>query len=95
MTEAVDYATQGCGDSRQRRQDMTANAEPAKQMIRFECGQEDRVGEDLGPFEFLQMTYGDLRVGPTGDEVLAYFDNGWWITTDGQRWSDFVIWGES
>lgn len=62
--------------------------------IRFECGQADRASEDLGPFEFAQITYEALRVGETGDVFLAHADeNHWWVTPDGQKWSDVVIFG--
>jgi hypothetical protein len=64
-------------------------------VIRFECGQEDRIGADLGPFEYAQMTYGCLMVDDAGT-VLADYVDGWWITPDGQKWSDFIIsaWGD-
>jgi hypothetical protein len=62
--------------------------------IRFEHGQDDRMSEVFGPFEFVQLTYGSLRVGPDGDIFFATHANGLWITEDGEAWSDVVIWGD-
>lgn len=62
--------------------------------VRFEMGQEDRVGEDLGPFPFVQLTYEALRVGPEGDD-LAFYDGHVWKLKDGTVWTDVVIFGES
>ncbi len=46
----------------------------------------------LGPFEWVQLTYEELRAAPDGDRI-AFFDGvqGAWITADGARWSDIVI----
>ncbi|WP_262030231.1 hypothetical protein [Microvirga sp. Mcv34] len=64
--------------------------------IRFECGREDRFSENHGPFEFVQATYGAIRVGPDGDREIAHFrEDGLWHTEDGQTWSDFVIFSET
>jgi hypothetical protein len=62
--------------------------------LRFEYGQEDRMSEDLGPFNSLQMTYDALRVGPDGDREIAHLAAGLWRTDDGQLWSDFVVWSD-
>lgn len=43
----------------------------------LECGSEDRFSLTYGPFEFVQLTYDSLRVGPDGDEV-GYFKDGFW-----------------
>jgi hypothetical protein len=59
--------------------------------IKFECGQEDRESGQFGPYEFIQVTYGTVRVGPDGDTELANHIDGWWVTMDGQKWSDFII----
>ena len=59
--------------------------------IRFECGQEGRMSEVFGPYEFVQATYASIRVGPDGDRFIAHFEEGWWVTEDGQRWSDFIV----
>jgi hypothetical protein len=59
--------------------------------VRFECGCEDRMGEDLGPFEYVQATYDALTASPDGSIILAEYSGGWWVTQDGQRWSDFVV----
>lgn len=59
--------------------------------IRFECGQEDRWSEEFGPFEYVQATYGELNASPDGKTRLADFVSGWWVTPDGQQWSDYVL----
>lgn len=61
--------------------------------IRFENGQEDRIGDVLGPFEWVQITYSSLRVDDDGD-CLAYMDeNGYWrlYGKPDERWSDIII----
>ena len=67
----------------------------ASQFVRFEYGAEDRMGPDQGPFEYVQLTYEALRASKTDDDTcdheLAAFSGGWWITADGQRWSDVVF----
>lgn len=62
--------------------------------IRFEYGQQDRMGDSLGPFDFIQATYSAIRVGANGDNAdreIARLVDGLWVTEDGQKWSDFVI----
>lgn len=63
--------------------------------VRFECGREDRMGEALGPFHFVQITYEDLRVAddadPDGNRILAQCDGDWITLVDKQVWSDVVI----
>lgn len=59
--------------------------------VRFEYGQEDRIGNDLGPFEYVQTTYACLRAAPDEDVILAHFIDGLWVTQDGQKWSDYVV----
>lgn len=61
--------------------------------VRFEFGQEDRESEEMGPFPFAQITYDDIRVGEDGDRFLAHFTDGFWVTEDGQKWSDVIIFG--
>ncbi|WP_114944329.1 hypothetical protein [Microvirga calopogonii] len=76
-------------------QKQPADRKPSS-FIRFECGREDRFSEDHGPFEFVQATYGTIRVGPDGDREIAQFkEDGLWHTEDGQTWSDFVIFAEN
>ena len=69
------------------------------QMIRFECGQEERMSEDFGPFDYIQITYEDIRVedqsAPGGDRILAQVVDGWWIDPNGERWSDVVFYSQS
>lgn len=59
--------------------------------IRFEYGQQDRIGPDLGPFEYVQATYDEINASPDGETRLAQFVDGLWATPDGQKWSDFVV----
>lgn len=60
--------------------------------VRFECNREDRYSEQIGPFAWLQMTYHELRLPPSGDNILAiHRANGDWETGNGQTWSDFII----
>jgi len=50
-----------------------------KYFVRPEKGQEDVIGPTFGPFEeFIQMTYGGIRVGPNGESIGSY-DNGLWF----------------
>jgi hypothetical protein len=64
-------------------------------MIRFECGQEDRISDEFGPFDFVQLTYNTLRVSPNGDELAHYADtpNEWrlWEHADQNWYSDVII----
>ena len=62
--------------------------------IRFECGLEDRWSPDYGPFDYAQITYDTLRVGPDGAD-FAFYDpeKGEWTQGDSSEWySDIVIW---
>lgn len=71
-----------------------ADSKPSS-YIRFECGREDRFSDNHGPFEFVQATYGTIRVGPDGERDIAHFADGLWHTEDGHAWSDFVIYSEA
>lgn len=69
------------------------------QYVRFECGQEDRMTADLGPFYYAQFTYLSLEVATDEDNptVLAVFDvarGDWWCAVDDAYYSDIVLWGE-
>lgn len=70
--------------------------------IRFECGRDDRISHVYGPFEFVQLTYNYLRVGPDGDELAYYMDEEWRFTPAAPEhgivakdaaglWSDVII----
>jgi hypothetical protein len=37
--------------------------------VRFERGRDNVVGPTMGPFPFVQLTYEELRIGPSGDLV--------------------------
>ena len=66
--------------------------------LRFERGLDDRaggaVGPTLGPYDWVQLTYGTIRVSPDGEEVAALDieGDGYWHTwqSDG-RWSYIII----
>lgn len=44
-----------------------------------------------GPYEFVQVTYNSVRVGPDGDDFIAQYTHGYWMTEDDQRWTDFSV----
>ena len=77
-----------------------------KLCFRPECGPENRFGHTYGPFEFLQLTYGELRISPDGDSAMVLVGNKWKFTGEvvghgigvvahaddvGQVWTDIVI----
>ena len=62
-----------------------------KTTIQFVFGQENRESETFGPYDFVQLTYDALRVGPDGDRELATFRDGIWTTDDNRIWSDVII----
>lgn len=51
--------------------------------IRFERGRHGIVGPIFGPFEWVQLTYGHIRIGPEGED-FAFLDEpgGDWIIYD-------------
>lgn len=61
-------------------------------MIRLEFVHvpEDRMWL-AGEFPFVQITYADVRVGEEGERFVASFENGLWVTEDGQIWTDVII----
>jgi hypothetical protein len=59
-------------------------------MIRFENVHTEQIRE-VGPFEFAQLTYADLRVGPDGDEYASNRAGEWVIDSDQSVWSDIII----
>lgn len=61
-----------------------------KTFVLFENGPEDRIGEPLGPFEYVTVTYDTLRVPPDG-EVIATYDGDIWVTEDGSNWTDYTV----
>lgn len=66
---------------------------PKNAYIRFEDCHTDRIGDELGPFEFAQITYNELKVGPDGD-VLAFQDEeGYWRLVEApyDSWPDIII----
>lgn len=66
--------------------------------LRFETGSEERVSVEYGPFPFVQMTYGDLRVGPDGEEFAYYSPDAdeWRVLKEPGAWySDVIIYDGS
>lgn len=63
--------------------------------IRFECGSENRESICMGPYEFVQITYHELR-NEKGDTIASMDGDGrWFICKDDvdpkEWWSDIVI----
>lgn len=61
--------------------------------VRFENGVEDRIGDDLGPFEWAQITYSGLRIDQDGDWLALQDKDGYWYLVDRpwELWSDIII----
>jgi hypothetical protein len=72
--------------------------------LRFECGREDRVSREVGPLEWVQITYNTIRVLDAGDILAAQDAIGeWWIAPETPAvaklvegiesgpWSDIII----
>ncbi|HXN71502.1 MAG TPA: hypothetical protein VN861_03000 [Candidatus Acidoferrales bacterium] len=66
-----------------------------KVVVVFERNESHPDGEAeskvYGPFEWFQVTYATLRAGVDGDKDIADYINGYWITEDGEKWSDFIV----
>ena len=61
-------------------------------MIRMDSVQRDESRE-LGPFDYVELTYEYLRVGPDGDFIGDYdFCLGFWtLNSDSSEWSDITV----
>lgn len=60
--------------------------------VRYECGSEDRMSREYGPYEYVQLTYNDLTT--LEGELLASLDlDGYWypVAEHGVHYSDVVI----
>ena len=69
-------------------------AQAGQVLVRFECGSEDRVSGQYGPFSFVQLTYNTLRAGPDSDDLAYAGSDGFWrVGDDRESWSDVVIAG--
>jgi hypothetical protein len=51
--------------------------------IKFERGQHDKWSQEFGPYEFAQLTYEGLRIGPDGAWLANYVDGFWRLTGRG------------
>lgn len=72
----------------------------------FETGMEERESKEYGPFEWVQLTYGYLRIPPNGDHFACYNEeeSEWRIEPDEsnigdaddkkQWWSDVIIYSK-
>jgi hypothetical protein len=61
--------------------------------IRIENVHTDQIRQ-LGTFDFVQLTYNYLRVGPDGDEIMTFDgDLGVWYSLSGDdtEWTDIII----
>ncbi len=47
--------------------------------------------DTVGPFEYTQLTYDELRVSPDGDVIARYHDGYWYPTYGGVTYTDIVI----
>jgi len=62
--------------------------------VQFRDYPEDRESKEYGPYVFAQITYNMLRVGELGyaePSEIAYFIEDRWVTQDGERYSDVII----
>jgi hypothetical protein len=58
--------------------------------VRLENVHTDEIRQ-LGPVDFVQLTYALLRVGPDGEPIAECLD-GWWILAeDNSQWTDVII----
>ena len=63
--------------------------------VQFQDYAEERVSEEFGPFEWVQIT-GRLIRGctPDDDRVVAEMRDGTWLTTDGSTYSDVMVYAK-
>jgi hypothetical protein len=59
-----------------------------KVKIEFIHMPDDKMRE-VGPFDFVQFTYGSVRVGD--HDFIADFVGGFWVTEDGEQWTDISV----
>jgi hypothetical protein len=71
--------------------------------VRFERGRDCVIGPTYGPYQWVQVTYSELRASAADDDngelVLANFDtDGDWHLTDTERdetvFSDYIIYAD-
>lgn len=46
---------------------------------------------ELGPFDYVELTYEMLRVGPEGEEIGGFMNGLWWLSGDPYPFSDLDI----
>lgn len=55
----------------------------------------EEYGPILGPFPYVQFTYGILRDQKGNNLAASHQDGDWTELGDRQRWSDFIIFDEA
>jgi hypothetical protein len=50
---------------------------------------------EVGPFEYVEITYDLLRVSPDGDTIGGFRDGFWWLDGDSIPFSDLDVFAES
>ena len=58
-------------------------------VVQLACGQEDRMSKLLGPYDYVEITYGEIWT-PDRGEVIAHHIDGWWWH-NGERYSDITF----
>ena len=46
---------------------------------------------ELGPFEYVGLTYNLLRIGPEGDVIGCFKDGLWWLDNNPYPFSDLDV----
>ena len=71
-----------------------------KTWVRFERGRDDIIGPTFGPYDYVQLTYGTLRISPNGDDLAVKYNGDWHVIPEhqpeegsGRHYSDVIIYG--
>jgi len=61
--------------------------------VHFFRPRDEAEGPTLGPFEWVQVTYRELRRAPDGEPIAEMWADGDWhlIGVDAPGWSDFTV----
>lgn len=49
---------------------------------------------ELGPFEYVELTYEFLRTGPEGEMIGCFNEGVWWLDGNKYPFSDLDVWAE-
>lgn len=63
-----------------------------KTFVRFEHGPHGVVGPTIGPYEWVQWTYDNVR-DDADQEIAGRNKDGTWQGPDGQDYTDIIVWG--